>query len=99
MATYGDEKNCGGYIRRYYDSQWDLIISEDDKYFWRDKFNHVTYECKTDVVDELTTDQLGEIVDKYNDDDENGIWDEDEEEVEASDENVEEDSDDNVEES
>jgi len=100
MATYGDEKDCGGYIRRYYDSKWDLIISEDDEYFYRDKLNHITYMCKEDLSDKILTNQLGNVVDKYDDDDEDEIWNEDDEKVEdeSSSEDVEEDSDDNEEE-
>lgn len=82
MATYGDEKDCGGYIRRYYDSKWDLIISDDDEYFYRDKLNHITYECKDDLSDKILTNQLGNVIDKYDDDDEDEIWDDVEDDVE-----------------
>lgn len=83
MAQCGDEKDCGGYTRRYYDSKLDEIISADGEYFYRDKINHVTYECKGDFIDLLLTNQLGDVVDMYDDEDEDEIWDEeDDEEIE-----------------
>jgi hypothetical protein len=75
MASFGDEHDCGGYTRRYYDSQWDLIIgSRGDKY-WRDKWNHVTYECDDSVSGTLIHNQIGAQVDDFDDEDEDEMWD------------------------
>lgn len=37
MAERGDERDCGGYTRRYCDEQWNLIIASGGEYYWRDK--------------------------------------------------------------
>lgn len=78
MAERGDERDCGGYTRRYYDEQWDLIIASDGDYYWRDKENHVTYECDSSVIGTVVWDQLGDEVDMFDDEDEDEMWDNDE---------------------
>lgn len=79
MAEHGDERDCGGYTRRYYDEQWDLIIAGDGENYWRDKENHITYECDSSFMGILRDDMIGDEVDMFNDEDEDGIWDDDEE--------------------
>lgn len=74
MANYGDEKDCGGYTRRYYDSKWDLIISNDRNYYWRDKENHQTYECDSSVIGTTGKKQLGNQVEMFDDDNEDDSW-------------------------
>ncbi len=76
MADNGDEKYCGGYTRRYHDNKWDLIISDDGDYYWRDKINHTTYECDSSFTGTSLYNQLGDEVDKFDDDDEDEMWDE-----------------------
>lgn len=77
MAFKGEEHDCGGYTRRYYDEQWDLIISNDGDYYWRDKWSHTTYECDSSVMGTFLNNQLGGIVDKFDDEYEDGIWEDD----------------------
>jgi len=74
MANYGDEKDCGGYTRRYYDSRWDLIISSDNEYYWRDKVRHQTYECDSSAMGSVFKNQFGDKVDMFNDENEDDIW-------------------------
>jgi hypothetical protein len=44
MAEHGDEIDYGGYTRCYHDSQLDLIIPNNNNYYWCDKSKQVTYK-------------------------------------------------------
>jgi len=78
MASYGDEKYCGGYTRSFYDGKWDLITSDDGDLYWRDKITHRTFRCKGELSDKLTTNQIGKEVEFCDDEDEDKIWEEEE---------------------
>jgi len=91
MAERGEERDCGGYTRRFHDEQWDLIIADDGEYYWRDKENHVTYECDSSFIGTVVWDQLGDEVDMFDDDEEDEMWDEDNEENNADKEDKEKD--------
>jgi|GEM_PF-2015744 len=94
MAEHSDEHDCGGYTRRYYDEQWDLIITGDGDYYWRDKENHITYECDSSVIGTVVWDQLGDKVDMFDDEDEMWEADEDSDDKDESEENKDDEEED-----
>jgi len=94
MAERGDERDCGGYTRRYHDEQWDLIITDSGEYYWRDKENHVTYECDSSLIGTVVWDQLGDEVDMFDDEDEDDEEDNGDEEEEGKSEDDDEEKDD-----
>jgi hypothetical protein len=76
MPQTGDERYCGTHTRCYFDQQWDVIYTEDDQFYWRDKVNHVTYDCNSSQNGTALPDEPGKVVKLFDDEEEDARWEE-----------------------
>lgn len=75
MPEIGEEIYCGGHTRCYFDEQWDAIHTDDGRFYWRDKKNHITYDCNSTEEEDCSDDGLGKVVLLFDNEEEDAVWD------------------------
>lgn len=71
----GDEKKSEHYVRRYYDSKWDYIETDQGEKIWRDKENHRSYLSDSSVWGGLINNFIGSSTDKFDSNTDDQMWD------------------------